>query len=122
MSTLSPFHALDSPFAASLQWARRRLSRAGLRVMRTFDLNATRARHEVEDCPCPNHGTEACDCQMVILLVYGSAESPATLVLHGNDGQTWLSIADEPRQRLNPKLLAGIRQALNAPVSIPQDA
>jgi len=46
------------------------------------------------------------------MLVYGKAEEPVTLILHGNDGQTWLSIADNPRQRSDTKLPAEIRQAL----------
>ncbi len=128
MSHLIPLVTLRQPTGAVIRRLTRRLRLGGFRVEQTFDLQAARQSHT--DCPCPNHGTEDCDCQMVILLVYGDASdvstpldtSPATLFLHGNDGQTWLSIADEPRQRLNPKLLAGIRQALNAPVSIPQDA
>lgn len=69
---------------------------------------------------CPNHGAEACDCQMMILLVYGNAAAPATLFLHENDGQTWLSIANEPRQQADSKVLADIKQALATPVHIPQ--
>ncbi len=120
LNTLSPFFSIDSSCDEALQWTQKRLSQAGLRAMQTFDLHT--ARHALHDCPCPNHGTEECDCQMVILLVYGIAEQPATLFLHGNDGQTWLSIADEPRQRADSKLLAGIRQALTPPVSVPQNA
>jgi hypothetical protein len=29
---------------------------------------------------------------MVVLLVYGATNEPVTLILHGNNGQTWLSI------------------------------
>lgn len=118
--SFSPFLSIHHPCDESLRWTKKRLSRAGLRAVQTFDLHTARAG--LHDCPCPNHGTEDCDCQMVILLVYGDAESPATLFLHGNDGQTWLSIADEPRQRVDVKLLAGIKQALDAPVPIPQNA
>ena len=117
--SVSPFLSVNRPCDEALRWTKRRLSRAGLRAMQTFDLHTARAG--LHDCPCPNHGTEECDCQMVVLLVYGSAESPATLFLHGNDGQTWLSIADEPRQRVDSKLLTGIKQALDAPVSVPQN-
>jgi hypothetical protein len=117
---ISPFLSVNQPCDEALRWTKKQLSQAGLRAVQTFDLHTARAG--LHDCPCPNHGTEDCDCQMVILLVYGDAESPATLFLHGNDGQTWLSIADEPRQRADSKLLAGIRQALNPPVSIPQNA
>lgn len=124
---ISPFLSVNHPCDEALQWTREQLSRAGLRAMQTFDLHAVRAG--LHDCSCPNHGTEDCDCQMVILLVYGKADdvstplntSPATLFLHGNDGQTWLSIADNPQHRADSKLLAGIRQALDAPVSIPQN-
>jgi hypothetical protein len=31
---------------------------------------------------------------MIVMLVYGKAEEPVTLILHGNDGHTWLSLAD----------------------------
>ena len=94
--------------------------RAGLRPVQTFDLHTARAG--LHDCPCPNHGMDECDCQMVVLLVYGKAAEPATLILHGNDGQTWFSIADNPRQRVDAKLITGIQQALEVkvPVSVSQ--
>lgn len=117
--SISPFLSINHPCDQALRWTKRRLSRAGLRAMQTFDLHTARAG--LHDCPCPNHGTEECDCQMVVLLVYGRVEQPVTLFLHGNDGQTWLSIADDPRQRADSKLLAGIKQALDAPVSVPQN-
>lgn len=118
LMSVSPFLSINRPCDEVLRWTKKQLSRAGLRAMQTFDLHAARAG--LHDCPCPNHGTEECDCQMVVVLVYGDAEAPATLFLHGNGGQTWLSLVDEPRQRVDSKLLATIKQALNAPVSIPQ--
>lgn len=133
---ISPFLSVNQPCDEALRWTKKQLSQAGLRAVQTFDLHTARAG--LHDCHCPNHGTEDCDCQMVILLVYGKTSdvstpldtsvstplntNPVTLFLHGNDGQTWLSIADEPRQHVDSKLLAGIRQALNPPVSIPQNA
>jgi len=58
---------------------------------------------------------------MVVVLVYGDAPEPATLILHGNNGRTWLSIADGPRQRSDTKLSAEIKQILEkASVSISQ--
>ncbi|OGO74285.1 MAG: hypothetical protein A3K41_05515 [Chloroflexi bacterium RIFOXYD12_FULL_57_15] len=128
MNTLSPFYSIDRPCDDALKWTQEQLSQAGLRAMRTFDLHT--ARHALDDCPCPNHGTEECDCQMVVLLVYGKASdvstplntSPAALILHGNDGQTWVSIADNPSQRTDAKLITAIQQALEIkePVSISQ--
>lgn len=115
---ISPFLSVNCPCDEALRWVKERLRRAGLHLVQTFDLHA--AREGLHDCACPNHGAEDCDCQMVVLLVYGSAESPITLFLHGNGGQTWLSIADEPRQHSDSKLLAGIKQALVSSVHIPQ--
>ena len=65
-----------------------------------------------DDCFCPKHGTTGCDCQMVVMLVYGKAAAPATLVAHGHDGQTWLSLANAPEQRPDPALAAMITQVL----------
>jgi hypothetical protein len=65
----------------ALQWTSQTLTQNGLRVIQTFDLNT--ARHTLEDCSCPHHGTSECDCQMVVLLVYGETGGPVTLILHG---------------------------------------
>ena len=107
---ISPFLSVNHSCDEALQWTKKLLLQAGLRPMQTFDLHT--ARVGLQDCPCPNHGTNECDCQMVVLLVYGKAAEPATLILHGNDGQTWLSIADDPRQRADVKLITAIQQAL----------
>ena len=116
----SPFLSVNHPCDKTLRWTMKKLSRAGLRAVQTFDLHSARAG--LHDCPCPHHGTEECDCQMVIVLVYGNAAEPATLILHGNHGQTWLSITDNPRQRADTKLLAVIQQSLETetPVFISQ--
>jgi hypothetical protein len=115
-----PFLSINHPCDEALQWTKKQLLQAGLRSIQTFDLNAARAGSH--DCPCPNHGTNKCDCQMVVLLVYGKAAEPVTLILHGNDGQTQLSIADDPRQRADAKLISAIQQALElkAPFSVTQ--
>jgi hypothetical protein len=49
---------------------------------------------------------------MVILLVYGDATEPETLILHGNDGQTWISMADTPNQKKNPMVTTAVRNTL----------
>jgi hypothetical protein len=115
---ISPFLAINQSCDKALKWSRELLLQAGLRPVQTFDLHAARAG--LHDCPCPNHGMVDCDCQMVVLLVYGNAEdvstplntSPVTLMLHGNDGQTWLSIADSPRERSDPGISTAIKHAL----------
>jgi hypothetical protein len=109
--TTSPFLTVDLSCDMALQMAKQKLSLAGLRALQTFDLHT--ARGALEDCPCPHHGTEQCDCQMVVLLVYGSASEPVTLILHGNDGQTWISLADGPGQRADARTVSAIQQALS---------
>lgn len=108
---LSPFLTIDHPCGETMLWCQAQITQTGFRSVQTFDLQA--ARLASHDCPCPNHGCDDCDCQMVVLLVYGSTPEPVTLILHGNGEQTWLSFADNPQQDGDPKLLATIRKALN---------
>ena len=110
MSALVPFLALDQNCDRVQAWVSGRLSGAGLRVVRTFDLQVARLAHP--DCPCPHHGTDNCNCQMVILLVYRKRNVPATLVIHGQDGRTWLSLTNQAGQRVDPRLEAIIRRTL----------
>jgi len=116
--SISPFFSMNRSCDEALPWSKERLSQAGLRPVQTFDLHTARAGFH--DCSCPNHGTNECDCQMVVLLVYGKVAEPATLILHGNDGQTWVSIANDPQQRTDAKLINSIRQAteIKSPVCI----
>ena len=87
------------------------LSSAGLQAVRSFDLHSARTAHA--ECTCPHHGTAECTCQFVVLLVYGQVGAPVTLVAHGHDGQTWLSLVDTPQQPADMKLAAKIAQALS---------
>jgi len=114
----SPFLSVNYPCDKALQWTKKQLLQADLRAVQTFDLHT--ARVGLHDCPCPNHGTDDCDCQMVVLLIYGKASEPLTLILHGHDKQTWFSIADNPQQRADLKLMAAIQQALgvNVPATV----
>ena len=110
MNTYSPFLAVDSSCETASQWAKTQLLRTGLRIVQTFDLQA--ARHGLHDCSCPNHGTEACDCQMVVLLVYGKKEEPSTLILHGNNGRTWFSLVEDSSEKTNATTENTIRNSL----------
>lgn len=83
-------------------WIIARLEGAGLRVYRSFDLRSARAVDN--SCACPYHGTEACDCQMVVLLVYEGQGTPATLVLHGHQGRTWMSLVEAPHAGLQASI------------------
>lgn len=111
MSALIPFLALDQTGDQVLAWANQQLAAAGFRVVQTFDLQVARLAHA--DCPCPHHGTDRCNCQMIVLLVYGEHAGPATLVIHGQDGSSWLSFANPTARRAGQRLEAFIRRALN---------
>jgi hypothetical protein len=49
---------------------------------------------------------------MVVLLIRDEAKDPLTLILHGNDGQTNLSIVNITGKHSNPNLDATIRLEL----------
>ena len=110
MNNLSPFLTLNCSCDEALQWTIQNLKQNGLRIMQTFDL--LNARHALEDCPCPHHGATECDCQMVVLLVYGKSDGPVTLILHGYEGQTWMSLVSSPSQHVDPIIQSSIEQAL----------
>jgi hypothetical protein len=115
MAVPDPFLSLNYPSDQSLVWLKERLSAANLYVVQTFDL--TTARQGLDDCPCPYHGTDQCDCQMIILFVYSNGAEPATLILHGNGGQTWLSLVERPGQQPAEGTVRSIQMALDIPES-----
>lgn len=117
MALLIPFLSLNSPSEKSLVWLKEQLTAANLRVVQTFDLHS--ARHSLADCSCPHHGTDQCDCQMVVLLVYAKVAEPATLILHGSEGQTSLSLVESPDKPLDRDTILGIQRALE--IYVPSD-
>lgn len=84
------------------------LNESGLRVITSFDSQLVRT-----PASCPHHGTAVCDCQVVILLIYDKDGQPATLLAHGQDGETWISLAVAPEQRPSARLENRIKQALS---------
>ena len=94
------------------------LGGAGLKVVRSFDFQPSRIASDNTICDCPYHGTRYCDCQVVVLLVYGESGSPATLLMHGRDQKTKISLVDTPQNPVEPGLEAKIISAL-ANVHIP---
>ncbi len=119
MSDSGLFLKLDQPCEQAVAWLKEQVCMAGLSVMRTFDLQV--ARQAQSQCACPHHGTDQCDCQMVVLLVYQGDRQPVTLVVHGYNGQTEISVVDTPQQRADPALEAHIRQSLVAVRSLPEN-
>jgi hypothetical protein len=105
------WHSLDLTVdcAIAVDQVAQKLEQAGLQVTRSFDLQMARSTHS--HCTCPHHGTERCDCQMVVLLVYGKTGRPATLVAHGRDGVTQVSLVNTPALRPEASLEDAIRRA-----------
>src|SRR5512138_620275 len=99
MSTLIPFLALEQPGEVVQAWVTQQLTAAGFHLVQTFDLQVARLSHE--GCECPHHGTDACDCQLVVLLVYYQQQEPSTLVIHSRDHSTWISIAGPAAERVD---------------------
>ncbi len=89
---MSQLITLECPYGEALRWITETLKNAHLQVATSFDLRIARSAYP--DFSCPHHGPADCDCQIVMLLVYGPDDQPATLVVHGSDGRTWLSLTD----------------------------
>lgn len=68
------------------------LKRHGLSVVRSFDLRV--AMDSSGPCECPYHGTTDCDCQFVVLLVYGSSIDPMTVTIHSNGPSTGIEVIE----------------------------
>ncbi len=117
MSDTAPFLVLEQTCGDAVDWIIEQFSGFCLQVVRTFDLQV--ARQMNVECPCPHHGTDQCDCQLVVLMVYKPGHSPISIVAHGYDGQTWFSVVDTPQQRADPRLEAVIRHAI-APNALTQ--
>ena len=110
MSALNPYLTLPQPFHDVFTWTTQQLSKVGLQVEQTFDLQVARISHV--GCACPHHGTERCSGLMVVLLIRDERSDLLTLILHGNDGHTNFSIVNLTGRRSNPNLDATIRLAL----------
>lgn len=100
------------PFSADVvaraMWAI--LAGQGLQVVRSFDLRSALATHP--DCPCPHHGTAQCDCQFIVLLVYGETGRPVVVNLHGSDAHTAMIIVPDTATFPDTRLLRQVTAAL----------
>lgn len=110
MSSLMPFLVLDKTCDQALSWVNDQLDSAALRTVQTFDLQVARLAHP--ECTCPHHGEAECNCQMVVLLVYRKQEDPATLIIHGQENKSWISLAAPVDRHNNQQLEIAIRHVL----------
>jgi hypothetical protein len=115
MSTLLPFLVIENTCTQVLTLVNEKLTEAGFRTVQTFDLQT--ARHAHLGCTCPRHGTSDCNCQMVILLVYGKQEDPATLIIHSQDEKTGVSFSSPMGEHATQNLGSAIRRILVSQIS-----
>lgn len=108
---MSHFLALPLAWEQVVSEITRLLSGAGLQVVRSFELHSTRAARL--GYTCPYHGAEGCNCQLIVLLVYGQDRSPISLVIQGRDQQTWVSVVNRPGQRVEARQETAILRALS---------
>jgi hypothetical protein len=94
------------------------LIQQGLHVVRSFDLRSALASHA--DCPCPHHGTARCNCQYIVMLVYGYTENPVVLTIHSYGDQTQVQIVQDAITIPEPLLSATITAALREGALTPE--
>ncbi|MFQ5433268.1 MAG: hypothetical protein ACE5FD_00155 [Anaerolineae bacterium] len=110
---MTQLSTLDCSAKEAIRWVTQQIEAAGLQVSRSFDLRS--ARTVETGCTCAHHDGN-CDCDLVVLLVYGQeSRYPVTLVAHSHDGRTWLSLADGMGERPSKKVEATIRKAVVVP-------
>ncbi|MCK4821454.1 hypothetical protein KA005_37155 [bacterium] len=90
MSQITPLATFATSHETAISWINQQLITFGLVVRPSFDLQVAKSTHI--GCTCPHHGTANCDCQIVVLLVYGEQDEPISLVVHSQDGNTHLSM------------------------------
>jgi hypothetical protein len=100
-------------YEAPIARVARCLGEAGFKVVRSFDFQPSRTEMGNGNCECPYHGTRYCDCQVVVLLVYGERGNPATLLMHGRDRKIKFSLVDSPQHPIDPGMEALITSTLS---------
>ena len=108
------------------------LARHGWYVIRSFDLQSALGAHG--GCECPHHGTAQCNCQFVVLLVYGEASlrggeaaEPVVITTHSRDHRTEARIVHDattiPDPRLVEEVMAAlVEAAITLPIALPTTA
>jgi hypothetical protein len=109
MSNLTPILAVRQPSEETIAWIVKQLLICGFQVERTFDLRTARMPHE--DYSCPKHGGKDCTCQMVVLVVHEDVHL-ATLVAHGQDDRTFLSLVQGENQVMYRRVVQALLPAI----------
>ena len=112
MLNFSPLLTLAQNHEDALTGVTLSLQSNGLQVVRSFDLQSACATSPGE--LCPHHHEDVCDCQLVVLLIYGGVSQPVSLIAHSNDGVTQIGLGQFPNEKPNPLLESRITAVLDA--------
>lgn len=115
MSQSNLLRTIPVAWEAAIPFVTDALAKAGLQVVQSFDLQLARATHVA--CNCPHHGTDQCNCQYAVFLIYQKNSSPITLVAHGRDGKTEVTLIESPEQQPSQALIQQIQNALGRPLT-----
>ncbi len=103
------------------QTATTALTRHQLSIVRSFDLRSALGSHL--GCDCPHHGTDQCNCQFVVLLIYGQAAEPVVLTTHSRDDWTEARLVHDVNTIPNRQLVEAVMTALaEAALMLPDTA
>lgn len=106
--------SLPVDWANTSEKLREALSKDGLQVTQSFDLQTARATLSNPDCcPCPYHGTSKCTCQYLVLLVSQQDFPPISLVVHGHDDWTHISLSHSNSGAADEETVERVQIALN---------
>jgi hypothetical protein len=111
MSEIIPILNLPLNVEIVLTQVSLRLVAEGLRAAPTFELDSACAT--LTDEICPHTGTEPCKCQLIVLMVYGPAVHPVSLVFHGDDEATEIFLSVDLTQHRDLDFENLIQQAPN---------
>jgi len=105
---------VEEPWQRVLLDVLRAMHREGFAARRSFDLQLARKslRHGARE-PCPHHGTAACTCQYLVLQVDGGGRSPGSLVFHGFERTTRVTLLPPVEGEVERRLAAVVFEALD---------
>lgn len=115
MSQSNLLRTIPTTWEEAIPFVTDALTNAGLQVVQSFDLQLARAT--LVACNCPHHGTDQCNCQYAVFLIYKNNLSPITLVAHGRDGKTEITLIESPEQRPSHEFSQQIQTALGRPLT-----
>jgi hypothetical protein len=118
MSALIPILKLNLSCAQTAAWVIECLTQVNLSVIRTFNMQWLPSE---DDSQVEDAGQEADGGHRVIIFLVRRGSAWATLLLHGEDNQTWISISKPPTAQEDAGLAALIQSILQSEARVHND-